>query len=143
MAYWSARQMGVMFGGVVDEEVSEEGLESVFLNDAYGYQTGGNGRWVGLALKKAKKKAGAGPKKKSKKEKEDDDEEDVGPDRVICSAIPLTCSSPRFIQVWPARVRSTPTILVSRSPCHGTMRCSPSSEIPSTCEITHSSLSEV
>lgn len=86
MAYWSARQMGVLFGGVVDEEVSEEGLESVFLNDAYGYQTGGNGRWVGLALKKAKKKAGAGPKKKSKKEKEDEDgdEEDVGPYRVIC-----------------------------------------------------------
>ena len=89
MAYWSARHMGVMFGGVVDEEISEEGLESVFLNDAYGYQTGGNGRWVGLALKKPKKKPGAGTKKKSKKERGDEDEgeEGVSPDRVICSVI--------------------------------------------------------
>jgi hypothetical protein len=88
MAYWPARQMGVMFGGVVDEEVSEEGLESVFLNDAYGYQTGGNGRWVGLALKKAKKKPGAGAKKKSKKEREDEGEEGEGVswDRLFCSA---------------------------------------------------------
>jgi hypothetical protein len=90
MAYWSARQMGVMFGGVVDEEVSEEGLESVFLNDTYGYQTSGNGRWIGLALKKAKKKPGAGAKKRSKKEKEDEGEGegegDVSQDRVIYSA---------------------------------------------------------
>ena len=66
----------MMFGGVVDEEVSEEGLDSVFLNDAYGYQTSGNGRWVGLALKKAKKKPGAGDKKRSKKEKEDEAEDE-------------------------------------------------------------------
>lgn len=87
MAYWPTRQMGVMFGGVVDEEVSEEGLESVFLNDAYGYQTSGNGRWVGLALKKAKKKPGAGDKKRSKKEKDDEgeDEGDVSKGRVFYS----------------------------------------------------------
>ena len=84
MAYWTTRQMGVMFGGVVDEEVSEEGLESVFLNDAYGYQTSGNGRWVGLALKKAKKKAGAVVKKRSKKEEGDDEDEGhVSKGRVI------------------------------------------------------------
>lgn len=87
MAYWPARQMGVMFGGVVDEEVSEEGLESVFLNDAYGYQTGANGRWVGLALKRPKKKAGAGAKKKAKKKEEDDDDDDeVSQGRGIFSA---------------------------------------------------------
>jgi len=88
MAYWPARQIGVMFGGVVDEEVSEEGLESVFLNDTYGYQTSGNGRWVGLALKKAKKKPGAGVKKRSKPEKEGEDDEDgdVSQDGVVCSA---------------------------------------------------------
>jgi hypothetical protein len=87
MAHWSARQMGVMFGGVVDEEVSEEGLESLFLNDAYGYQTGGNGRWVGLALRKPKKKPGVVGKKKAKKgkEDEDEDEEDVSQGGVICS----------------------------------------------------------
>ena len=88
MAYWTARQMGVMFGGVVDEEVSEEGLESVFLNDAYGYQTSGHGRWVGLALKRPKKKSGAGEKKRSKKEKEGEgeDEEHVSKGRVVYSA---------------------------------------------------------
>ena len=88
MAYWPTRQVGVMFGGVVDEEVSEEGLESMFLNDTYGYQTSGNGRWISLALKKAKKKPGAAEKKRSKKEKEDEneDEGDVSQDRVICSA---------------------------------------------------------
>jgi len=77
MAYWAARQIGVMFGGVVDEEISDEGLESVFLNDTYGYQTGGNGRWIGLALKKPKKKPGAGTKKKSKKEEGEEEEEAV------------------------------------------------------------------
>lgn len=88
MAYWPTRQMGVMFGGVVDEEVSEEGLESVFLNDTYGYQTSGNGRWISLTLKKAKKKPGAGEKKRSRKEKEDEgeDEGDVSDNGVIYSA---------------------------------------------------------
>ena len=76
-----------MFGGVVDEEVSEEGLESMFLNDTYGYQTSGNGKWISLALKKAKKKPGAGEKKRSKKEDdENEDEGVVSQARVICSA---------------------------------------------------------
>ena len=33
MALWSAKNMGVMFGGVTDEDTSEETLESVFHND--------------------------------------------------------------------------------------------------------------
>jgi hypothetical protein len=62
--------MGVMFGGVVDEEVSEEGLESVFLNDAYGYQTSGNGRWVGLALKRGEEETGGRGEGKSQRRRE-------------------------------------------------------------------------
>jgi hypothetical protein len=48
-------------------------------------QTGANGRWVGLALKRAKKKAGAGAKKKPKKKVDEEDEEDVSQDRGIYS----------------------------------------------------------
>lgn len=33
MALWQAKNMGVMFGGVTDEDTSEETLESVFHND--------------------------------------------------------------------------------------------------------------
>jgi len=57
--------MGIMFGGVTDEDTGEEGLESVFWNDMYGYQIGGKGRWISLALKQPKA-AKAGGKKKAK-----------------------------------------------------------------------------
>jgi len=33
MALWSAKSMGVLFGGVTDEDKHEETLESVFHND--------------------------------------------------------------------------------------------------------------
>lgn len=33
MALWSARGMGIMFGGVTDVEHDEEGMESVFWAD--------------------------------------------------------------------------------------------------------------
>ena len=46
--------MGIMFGGVTDEDKHEETLESVFHNDMYGYQIGGNGKWVSMLLKKPK-----------------------------------------------------------------------------------------
>ena len=35
MAYWAAKNTGVMFGGVTDEDTHEETLESVFHNDLY------------------------------------------------------------------------------------------------------------
>ena len=35
MALWAARNTGVMFGGVTDEDTSEETMESVFHNDLY------------------------------------------------------------------------------------------------------------
>lgn len=33
MALWTVKGVGVLFGGVTDEDTSEEGLESVFWND--------------------------------------------------------------------------------------------------------------
>lgn len=33
MAYWANKGMGVLFGGVLDEEKDEEDLESTFYND--------------------------------------------------------------------------------------------------------------
>ncbi|KAI0367424.1 galactose oxidase [Pilatotrama ljubarskyi] len=63
MALWSAKNMGILFGGVTDEDTGEETLESVFHNDLYGYQISGNGRWVSMNLKRPKKK-GSAPKKK-------------------------------------------------------------------------------
>lgn len=37
MALWSAKTMGVLFGGVTDEDTSEETMDSVFHNDLYDY----------------------------------------------------------------------------------------------------------
>lgn len=33
MALWPAKNMGVLFGGVFDEDQGEEGMESFFYND--------------------------------------------------------------------------------------------------------------
>jgi len=80
MALWVAKGMGIMFGGVTDEDKHEETLESVFHNDLYGYQMSGNGRWVSLLLKKpkqekGKKKAAQSMPVKRKVEREDSDYE--------------------------------------------------------------------
>ncbi|KAF8680544.1 Galactose oxidase [Rhizoctonia solani] len=56
MALWASRSTGVMFGGVHDEDTSEETMESVFYQDMYGYQMTGNGRWISLTLRKQKQK---------------------------------------------------------------------------------------
>ncbi|KDQ52303.1 hypothetical protein JAAARDRAFT_198471 [Jaapia argillacea MUCL 33604] len=83
MGYWVSKGMGVMFGGVTDEDTSEEVLESVFWNDMYGYQVAGNGRWVSLSLKQPKKKVGQGRNKKKKQPGRPDperDSEDEGSD---------------------------------------------------------------
>ena len=58
MGLWAAKSMGIMFGGVTDEDKHEETLESVFHNDLYGYQLSGNGRWVSMLLKKPKQEKG-------------------------------------------------------------------------------------
>ncbi|KIJ31420.1 hypothetical protein M422DRAFT_53419 [Sphaerobolus stellatus SS14] len=62
MTLWPARNMGILFGGVYDEDKGEEGMESIFYNDLYGYQMTGNGRWLSLTLRKPKKSKA--PKKK-------------------------------------------------------------------------------
>lgn len=33
MTLWAAKGLGILFGGVTDEDTSEEVLESVFYND--------------------------------------------------------------------------------------------------------------
>ena len=33
MALWQSRSIGILFGGVFDEDRGEEGMESVFYND--------------------------------------------------------------------------------------------------------------
>ena len=85
MALWAARNMGVLFGGVTDEDTSEETLESVFHNDLYGYQVAGNGRWTSLLLKRPKKKGGGAAQKKKvvqpqqrRAGPEDDEDDDFG-----------------------------------------------------------------
>ena len=35
MTQWASKGMGVMFGGVLDEEKDEESMESIFYNDLY------------------------------------------------------------------------------------------------------------
>ncbi|KAG6811499.1 hypothetical protein H0H92_007147 [Tricholoma furcatifolium] len=65
MTMWSAKNMGILFGGVTDEDRHEETLESVFWNDLYGYQIPGKGRWVSMTLKRPKKKSGTQRKKKA------------------------------------------------------------------------------
>ena len=93
MAVWAAKNMGVLFGGVTDEDTSEETLESVFHCDLYGYQIAGNGRWVSMLLKRPKRKGAGAQKKKPAQQpqqqrgpepdeeeeyEEGDDEEDGG-----------------------------------------------------------------
>ncbi|SJL15060.1 uncharacterized protein ARMOST_18542 [Armillaria ostoyae] len=76
MAVWAARSTGVLFGGVTDEDTSEETLESVFWNDLNGYQWAGKGKWVSMTLKRPKKAGGA--KKKKPVKNEDDEDDDTG-----------------------------------------------------------------
>lgn len=33
MTHWGSKGMGVLFGGVLDEENDDDGMESVFYND--------------------------------------------------------------------------------------------------------------
>ncbi|KAI9462684.1 galactose oxidase [Russula earlei] len=73
MALWAAKGMGVLFGGVTDEDSDEETLKSIFWNDLNGYQVSGNGKWVSMMLKTPKKQGG---KRKKDRTREDDDEND-------------------------------------------------------------------
>ncbi|KAJ6630788.1 hypothetical protein B0H10DRAFT_1774143 [Mycena sp. CBHHK59/15] len=65
MTLWTAKNTGVLFGGVTDEDTGEETLESIFWNDLNGYQLAGKGKWVSMTLKRPKSKNKARGKKKS------------------------------------------------------------------------------
>ncbi|KWU46103.1 galactose oxidase, partial [Rhodotorula sp. JG-1b] len=67
MTYWANKGMGILFGGVSDDDKDEETLDSTFYNDLYGYNTAGNGRWIQLLLKRKKKAGGASAAAKKKK----------------------------------------------------------------------------
>jgi hypothetical protein len=112
MTLWATKGMGILFGGVTDEDTNEETLDSVFWNDLqvrffaenavwlinvhfrYGYQLSGKGRWSSMALKKPKVK-GAKSKGVKKKQKDKDakwkeqnssgEEENEGEDEVCPS----------------------------------------------------------
>ncbi|KAK0491994.1 galactose oxidase [Armillaria luteobubalina] len=77
MTTWAARSTGVLFGGVTDEDTSEETLESVFWNDLNGYQWSGKGKWVSMTLKRPKKAGWAKKRKPMKKEDEDDEDSET------------------------------------------------------------------
>lgn len=81
MGLWSAKGIGVLFGGVTDEDRDEESLESVFWNDLYGYQLVGNGRWQSMVLKKPKK-VGKGGKRKAAAVQQGESEFSDGDDAV-------------------------------------------------------------
>lgn len=66
MTYWANKGMGVLFGGVSDDDKDEETLDSTFYNELFGYNTAGNGRWVSLLLRRRKKQGGTGGAKKKK-----------------------------------------------------------------------------
>jgi hypothetical protein len=94
MTLWPSKSMGVLFGGVTDEDTGEETMESIFHNDLYGYQTTGNGRWISMMLKKPKKKGGQrkksaapAPRPASPSDGEDDDDSEGSDIEVLADYI--------------------------------------------------------
>ncbi|PPQ75922.1 hypothetical protein CVT24_002504 [Panaeolus cyanescens] len=88
MALWANKAMGILFGGVTDEDTSEETLESVFHNDLYGYHLTGKGKWISMALKKpkakgAKVRGGGGKKKGGKGDDKWGDSDDEGAEYIL------------------------------------------------------------
>ncbi|KAJ9099163.1 hypothetical protein QFC21_004043 [Naganishia friedmannii] len=65
MTWWSAKGLGVLFGGVLDHE-NDEDLSSVFYNDLYTYNPS-TSKWSLLTINAKKKKAGGGSKKRRAK----------------------------------------------------------------------------
>ncbi|KAJ2955639.1 hypothetical protein NQZ79_g8381 [Umbelopsis isabellina] len=63
------KNKGILFGGVFDEDVSEEKLESTFYNELFTYQID-NGKWFPLNLRKSK--ASKKAKKAQQQSKNDD-----------------------------------------------------------------------
>ncbi|ORX35978.1 hypothetical protein BD324DRAFT_629737 [Kockovaella imperatae] len=78
MCHWSAKGMGVLFGGVLDEENDDDEMISTFYNDMYAYNPEGRGKWISLNLKRPKKAGGRRRKKVAKAANDKDEEEDEG-----------------------------------------------------------------
>ncbi|KZV71422.1 galactose oxidase [Peniophora sp. CONT] len=79
MALWAARGLGVMFGGVTDEDTSEENMRSVFHNDLFAYQLIlEKGKWSSLLLRKPKSKKGPAKKKAQQTKANRDSDSDDG-----------------------------------------------------------------
>ena len=76
MCSWAAKGMGVLFGGVIDEENDDEEMESTFYNDLFAYSPDGRGKWISLNLKKRKKAGGRRKKKETALTVTNDAEED-------------------------------------------------------------------
>ncbi|KAJ9100983.1 hypothetical protein QFC19_005379 [Naganishia cerealis] len=64
MTYWSAKGLGVLFGGVLDHE-NDQDLSSVFYNDLYTYNPS-TSKWSLLTINAKKKKAGGSKKRRAK-----------------------------------------------------------------------------
>lgn len=58
MTHWATKGMGVLFGGVHDEEEKED-MKSVFYNDLFSYNPANN-KWSMVTLQAKKKKMGGG-----------------------------------------------------------------------------------
>ncbi|KAI5450644.1 Kelch repeat-containing protein 3 [Naganishia albida] len=64
MTHWAAKGLGVLFGGVLDQE-NDEDLSSVFYNDLYTYNPT-TSKWSLLTINAKKKKAGGSKKRRAK-----------------------------------------------------------------------------
>ncbi|KAF5315232.1 hypothetical protein D9619_006973 [Psilocybe cf. subviscida] len=97
MTLWISKGMGILFGGVTDDDVNEETLESVFHNDLYGYQLTGKGKWSSLALKKPKQAGGKKNKKKQNQKAQGDPwaREGMDEDDDVDADAPFTLGKPK------------------------------------------------
>ncbi|KAG1751993.1 hypothetical protein EDD22DRAFT_850622 [Suillus occidentalis] len=95
MGLWSAKSIGILFGGVTDEDRDEESLESVFWNDLYGYQLVRNGRWQSMrkaaAVQQGESEFSDGDDAVKTQEAKNTEDPDVNPDDPI-----LTAPIPRY-----------------------------------------------
>ncbi|KAI0294028.1 hypothetical protein B0F90DRAFT_1759450 [Multifurca ochricompacta] len=115
MALWATKGMGVLFGGVTDEDSDEETLKSVFWNDLNGYQVTGNGKWVSMMLKAPKKKGGR--RKKDWIHQGDGDEQDEEDHHYHHHHQKIAALEPEL--------EPDPDDPLLSTPCRGTMRCLP------------------
>ena len=92
----AANNHAYAFGGVHDDEVDEENLESIFHNDLYLLEME-NGRWVPITLHSKESKDN---KKRRRRVKNDDDEtEDCDEETEVVETLEKTTLSDDVIEV--------------------------------------------